>query len=315
MKIYKILNDEVVIGMPPGVGDLHWIMTKMESFKKKNGYKKIKALIPMPEGSLVYYSYSIEYFDLLPFIDSSEQYLEAGVRPLEFEYALEGGSGNPLIKDRGDCDYLIEFNSSLEKGIQLKDILPEYEINYDYPILEPAGARTFADNLKSKIGDKLIIFFTGNLSAYEASVGDLWTPESWMQLMIKIYEKTACKPVLVGAKWDATYEKELKKLDVNKIIHSMIGKTSLAQLFALLRIADLVIAWQCGVGIMATQFKTPTISLWPIKNKINPKARFERIFTRSWLPPWADDIGYIAYGWGDEKATPDGIFEAARKYL
>ncbi|GAG86394.1 unnamed protein product, partial [marine sediment metagenome] len=38
-----------------------------------------------------------------------------------------------------------------------------------------------------------------------------------------------------GAKWDAPYAEKLFELDTEKIIHSMVGKTSLAKLFAILR--------------------------------------------------------------------------------
>ncbi len=309
--LYRITNDETVIGMPPGVGDLHWIMTKMESFKKENKIEKIKVIMNLPGTAEDYYSYSIEYFDLLPFIDAAEQHMAA----LDFEYQISGGSGIPLFKDRNGCDYLIEFNSRLEKGVLLKDILPEYETNYDYPIEEPAEEKEYAKKLKAEIGEKLVLFFTSSLRGNAAWPRELWTIENWMAVIRKIYKKTGCKLVLLGAKWDADYGEALHKIDTENMIHSMIGKTTLAQLFAILREADLLITWQCGVGIMATQFRIPVASFWPIKNKANPRGQFERAFTRSWLPPWADQVGYMPFGWGDKNATPSGIFNAVRKYL
>lgn len=309
--LYKIINEETVIGMPPGVGDLHWIMTKMESFKKENDIEKIKIIMNLPGTAEDYYSYSIEYFDLLPFIDSAEQHMDI----LDFEYQITGGSGIPLFKDRNGCDYLIEFNSYLEKGVLLKDILPEYETNYDYPIEKPAEAKEYAKKLKAEIGEKLVLFFTSSLRGNEAWPKELWTIENWMTVIRKIYHRTGCKLVLLGAKWDADYAEELHKIDTENMIHSMIGKTTLAQLFAILREADLLITWQCGVGIMATQFRIPVASFWPIKNKANPRGQFERAFMRSWLPPWAEEVGYMPFGWGDKNATPSGIFNAVRKYL
>ena len=322
--LYKIINKEAVIGMPPGVGDLHWIMTKMESFKKENDIEKIKVMMNLPGTADDYYSYSIEYFDLLPFIDSAEQHMGA----LDFEYQISGGSGIPLFKGRNGCDYLIEFNSSLEKGVLLKDILPEYETNYDYPIEEPAEAKEYAKKLKAEIGEKLVLIFTSSLRGNEAWPRELWTVEDWTKLIRKIYHRTGCKLVLVGAKWDSDYAEALQEASFGEykthpasvlikenMIHSMIGKTTLAQLFAILRESDLLITWQCGVGIMATQFRIPVASFWPIKNKANPRGQFERAFTRSWLPPWAEEVGYMPYGWGDKDATPSGIFNAVRKYL
>lgn len=313
MRPYKIIKEETVIGMPPGIGDLHWIMTKMESFKEENNIRKVKVLMNLPlcEDAKAYHSYSIEYFDLIPFIDTAERTM----KELSFEYALNKGSGRPLITSCNGCDYLLEFNSRLESGIKLEDILPEYEINYDYPIIEPEGAKQFAKAFKREIGEKLVLFFTASLTGNFHWVKHLWTPERWMELARKIYNKTGCKIVLLGAEWDGDYAEKLHKLDTENILHSMVGKTNLTQLFAILREANLLITWQCGIGIMATQFKIPVVAFWPIKNKINPHGVFKRPFMQAWVPPWAERVGYMPYGWGDKEATPDGIFDAVRRYL
>lgn len=308
---YKIIRDEAVIGMPPGIGDLSWIMTKMESFKKENNIKKIKIVMNLVGGGDGHYGYSLEYLKLLPFVESAA----AATTALEFEYALAGGSGTPLFEKRSGCDYLIEFNSRLENHTKLKDILPQYETNYDYPIKEPAEAKEFAQALRVEIGEKFVLLFTAARGTNNAWVGKLWGPEKWMALARIIYKKTGCKPVLIGAKWDADYTDEIIKLDADNIIHDMVGKLSVAHLFALLREANILIAFTCGVGIMATQFRTPVVTLWPIKNKRNPKGKFNRAFMRTWLPPWAKKVGYIPLAWGDKEATPNGIFNAVRKYI
>lgn len=312
MMPYKAMKKQTVIGMPPGIGDLSWIMTKLESFKKENNIEKIKVVMNLQwMTQMNRHTYSIEYLGLIPFIDTAESRIEA----IPFEYALDGGSGIPLFKDCGGYDYVIEFNSQLEKGIKLKNILPEYETNYDYPIYEPKEAREFAQALKNKIGGKLVLLFTATKGGNEVWAGDLWTPKDWVALARKIYIKTHCRPVLIGAKWDGDYAKEIYDFDTENIIHSMIGKISIARLFALLREADLLIAFTCGVAIMAVQFRTPVVAFWPIKSKANPKAPFKRTFMRSWLPPWAEEVGYMPIGWGDKQATPDGLFNRIRRYL
>lgn len=311
MMPYRIIKDEAVIGMPPGIGDLSWIMTKMESFKKENNIEKIKVVMNLLGGGDGHYGYTLEYLELLPFINSAA----AATQELEFEYALAGGSGIPLFENRSECDYLIEFNSALENRIKLKDILPEYETNYDYPIEEPAEAKAFAQTLRAVIGEKLALLFTAAKGANDGWVGKLWGPQKWMALARNIYRKTGCKPVLIGAKWDAEYTDEILKLDKGNIIHDMVGKLTVAHLFALLREADILIAFTCGVAIMAAQFRTPVVTLWPIENRRNPKGKFNRAFMRTWLPPWAHKVGYIPIGWGDKEATPSGIFNAVRKYL
>lgn len=306
------MKEETIIGMPPGIGDLHWIMTKLESFKEKNNIQKIKAVMNLDWMTQHHYhTYSIDYLDLIPFIDSAES--KEGVMP--FEYALAGGSGQPLFKNVDGCDYIIEFNSRLEVGIKLKDILPEYETNFDYPIEKPPEAEEFATAIKETVGKKLVLLFGGSAEGNEIWARELWTPGHWLELAQKIYSVTQCKPVLVGAEYDKDYGQILAAKDHDKIILDMSGETSVAQLFALLRAADLVVAFQCGVMMMAVQFKTPTAAFWAIKTEANPEGQFSRGFMRSWLPPWAEGIGYHPFAFGDPDATPDGIFESIRRHL
>lgn len=312
MRPYNLMNKEVVIGMPPGIGDLHWIMTKLESFMKINGIGKIKARMNLGyDDKKSIHDCSIEYIDLIPFVDSAESVDEE----LPFEYALAGGSGTPLFKDYGGCDYLIEFNSMLENHVKLRDILPEYDMDFDYPIDEPLESKTFAEQVKSDMGGKLYLLFAAGLDGNNIWARDLWVPADWMEVARKIYDNTGHKPVLIGAKWDATYADKLVKLDKEKIIHSIVGKTSVAHLFALLREADVLVAYQCGVMMMATKFRTPVACFWPIKSKRNPQGTFNRGFMRTWLPPWAEEVGYKPFAFGDKNATPDGVFSAIEEYL
>lgn len=312
MNPYVIENEMTVIGMPPGIGDLHWIMVKMESFKEKNDIKKIKVVMNLGhEENKSFHDCSLDYLKLIPFIDSAKSIIDI----IPFEYSLAGGSGTPLFINHGGCDYMLEFNSSLEQGVKLDEILPEYETNFDYPIDEPSETRQFAKRVKESVGGRMALLFTGSIAGNNVWVKNLWTAENWMELARKIYSETSCKPVLIGARWDKSYSKKLLKLDRDGIIHSIVGQTSLANLFAIIRAANILVAYQCGVVMMATKFRTPVAGFWPIKSDANPYGQFKREFMKSWLPPWAEDVGFMPFGFGDDDATPDGIFNAIRRYL
>lgn len=312
MRPDNIADEETIIGMPPGIGDLHWIMVKLESFKKKNNIKKIKVHMNLGhEENVNFHDCSIEYLNLIPFVDTAESIGEE----LPFEYALAGGSGTPLFKNYGGCDYMLEFNSLLEKGVRLQNILPEYDTNFDYPIMEPPESERFAEAVKKESGGKLVLLFTASVEGNDVCAKDLWTARHWMELAQKIYDKTGCRPVLIGARWDKRYAEKIAALDKEKIIYDIVGKTSVAHLFALTRAANVLIGYTCGVVIMATRFRIPVVSFWPIKSKANPDGRFKRAFIYSWLPPKAEGNGFMPFAYGDKDATPDGVFAAIRRYL
>ena len=120
---------------------------------------------------------------------------------------------------------------------------------------------------------------------------------------------------MVGGKWDEDYATRLCQFDHKGIILNIVGQTTVMQLFALLQKANIVIAYQCGVMMMAVQFRTPTIAFWPIKTEANPMGQFKREFMRSWTPPWAEEVGYMPRGFGDPDATPDSVLADIRRYL
>ena len=310
--IYNIEKEETVIGMPPGIGDLHWIMAKLESFKKKNNIKKIKVRMNLGhEEDQHFHDCSLDYLSLIPFVDSAESVMEK----IPFEYSLAGGSGTTLFKNHGGCDYMIEFNSKLEQGVDLKNILPEYETNFDYPINELPKSKTFAAAVKAKAGGKLVLLFTGGIPGNDIWARDLWTPQSWVDLGRKIHAMTGCRPVLIGARWDKGYSDKMYELEKEKIMYDLVGKTTVADLFGLFREASVLVAYQCGILMMATKFRLPIVGFWPIKSEANPEGWFKRDFMTSWLPPWAKEIGFIPMGFGDKNATPAGVFDAIREYL
>jgi len=83
-------NEMTTIGMPPGIGDLHWIMTKLESFKEKNDIQKIKAVMNldwMTQNNR--HTYSLDYLKLIPFIDSAESKPGTMPRPEALRPVLE----------------------------------------------------------------------------------------------------------------------------------------------------------------------------------------------------------------------------------
>ena len=305
-------NREIVIGMPPGIGDLHWIMAKLESFKEKNNIEKVK--IRMNLGcteSKSFHDCSLDYLSLLPFVDSTESVMEV----IPFEYALAGGSGTTLFKNHGGCDYMIEFNSQLEAGVKLENILPEYDTNFDYPVAEPPEAKEFAAKIKADVGGKLVLIFTGGVPGNDIWARELWTPHDWVELARKTHTATGCRPVVIGARWDKSYSEKMEALEKEKIMYDIVGKTSVADLFALFREASAMVSYQCGVLMTATKFRLPIVGFWPVKSDENPKGWFKREFMTSWLPPWADEVGFTPFGFGDKDATPDGVFEAIRSYL
>lgn len=306
---------EVTVALPPGVGDMHWVLEILESFKEKNRIDRL-AIAIVDRGPKL--QYSSEFLRLIPFVDSVRL-----MKKISFKFSIIGGTGNPFIKD-GKCldyqkktvkiDYLMEFNSRLEHGMRIEDILPKYEVNFNYPIVYPWRAKNFVKFIKKAAGNKLYLFYASSHLGNNNWTRGKWDPKEWIALAEKIHAETKKRPILIGAEWDRQYADEIKNQDTGDTIIDLVGKTTLAEMLGLLREANCVVSFLSGIVILATRFKTPCASFWPTLKQA-PHWHDPKKFQKSWIPPGADNDGYMPFFYGEKNTTPTGIFEAIRKYL
>jgi len=296
----------VSVGIPPGIGDMHWVLTMLESFKEKNGVDELAIHIDRnPE-----LDYSRDFLKLVPFID----YVDAGRKRLPFKFAIAGGSGIPLQRNINGVDYLIEYNSRLEQGVRIEKILPEYEINFDYPIDYPREARSFAEIIKNGAGGKIYLFYASSMNGNKNWCKGTWSPKDWVELADRIHGATGHRIILAGAQWDSSYAAMIKSIDAKNNIQNLVGKTTIAEALGLLRESSFLVGFLSGLVVLATRFRIPCVSFWPTLQQaphwIDPEK-----FQRSWLPPKAIEDGYMPFFYGAKETTPAGIFKALEKYL
>jgi len=313
-KTQKYMN-EALVALPPGIGDMHWVLNILESFKERNHIDTLNiAIVDRGPG----HQYSSEFLNLVPFIDGIKL-----MSRIPFNFSIMGGNGEPLKKNiQGrnsggniNIDYMIEFNSRLEHGLRIEKILPEYKVNFDYPIKYPKEAKHFANFIKKGAGNKLYLFYASSHLGNNNWTRGLWDPEDWLTLAEKIYTETGRKPVLIGADWDKLYADEIRKADTRNRIHYLVGKTNVPEMLALLREANCAVSFLSGITILATRFKTPCASFWPTL-KLAPHWHDPKKFQQSWIPPNAEKDGYyMPFFYGEKNTTPTGIFNAIRKYL
>ena len=302
-----LYKKKITVGIPPGIGDMHWILEIMESFREKHSIDELTIKLTESRD----HGYSTEFLKLLPFVDR----VNASLEPLPFRFSIIGGDGIPLQRNVGGADYVIEFNSRLENGIKLKDILPEYELNHNYPIDYPETAKSFAKFTKRGAGGKLYLLYASSVGGNKNWCQGTWGPEYWVELAEKIYAATKCKPVLIGAKWDAPYATEIMKYDKKNRILNLVGKTDLPEALGLLREARAFVSFLSGLVILATRFKLPTVSFWPTK-ELAPNWPAPQLFQKSWIPPGAEEEGYfIPFNYGENGTTPSGVFKRLEKHL
>ena len=93
-----------------------------------------------------------------------------------------------------------------------------------------------------------------------------WFKERFAELADKLIEKYKAKIIFVGAEKEIEFIKEIQSLMKKKSIN-LAGKTSIQELFALIKRVDLVIGIDSASTNIAAAFKTPVIALFGAGDK------------------------------------------------
>ncbi len=264
--------------LPPGMGDIHWVMLKMRALQHAHA-RDIDLYVWDPDGKQRVDGYMQAVS--IPGVNW------AGYRtiPLQgearevWQSLYETGEACMHI-NRLDFDYVIGFNAMLERGTSVYKILPEWECDWSYPLVEePADAHAVRDKFGLGAGQYIIYQWHG-IGSYKQSWYPHFGPVEMARLMGETYAATGLHAVMIGLEWDVALAKELLELcsAPKPWLMDLTTKTTTGELFALQRRAAMHVGFASGSGIMATHLRTPTIMLWAERWP-------SRDFSTCWAPP------------------------------
>jgi hypothetical protein len=282
--------------IPQGIGDSVWALTKIQSIRDAlDPGGKINIHLSCGEASHLE-SRALDFVRRFRFVDSVE------MAQLELR-------NSPVFRPDGCWNYIpdgmYEFagkkycvlipNETLERGERLESWLPHHSINWDIfrDFTIHAYEHAFAISATLSFGP-YCVFYPGPLGGNTVeghNRGMLWRPADWITLGEAIRREWGLHIVVVGAAYDASYYDTLIAPNLNGSQHawtSLIGATSLGELWAVTNRAKFVISYQAGVGIISTLLRTPTAIWWrPQGNSISSHGylSFNEHMASSWVPP------------------------------
>jgi len=231
------------IGVPAGIGDASWIVSK---------------LINAPEWPNIEFIIAGGWpFRTKPLFDM------VGVRStygqFNYEEILMFEKLHPYItwKDissNGFGVFYLQPNQHLERGDCLADYLPDLSTTYHYKIKTPS-IKTKAYYKKLAKG-KWIGISAASYRGHQA--WNTWPMNKWKQLC-ELLIKDGYKICLLGGSWDdltRALEHEVKCLN-------LVGQTSFEEACSIHKLLDYYIGFASGLGVMRTVLGLPTIMLWP----------------------------------------------------
>lgn len=259
----KPIQQRCKILLPPGIGDSYWSIVKLQSFlERKNIPSPVDAFIVCNRDKQFNgHKRSVPFLEMFPFLNSTGIVFENGTNPHLKKIWKEAYArkGRIVFEDIHGCDYFIAYNGHLRVGRQLEEI-DNLACNWYPPMFISLEQERFKQKCIEIYG-KYIVFYFPLYGTFQYWTND-FPINNIAEAVNKITAHTGYTPVFAGAAWDAENRKcrELRGM-INNLV-DLSGKTSVQQLFGLIKGSQGVVGYPSGLPIMAAVLKAKTLMIW-----------------------------------------------------
>lgn len=331
--VWKALPDHLEIerGKPlairtmNGFGDLCWLMTVINNFKKYYELPKLTIRIQLAgdhrDGRATNFIARFKNVD-----EVGEVRYSIHRHPISIEGKINY-TPSGYNKDKSELTLII--NPYIEWVGRIENIFPDVPCDWD--VLnsgyqpDPEGVKIAESMLKygklnglNKKG--YICWHFGCLMTNTSdgmNRGETWNLSHWYELGIRIREISDLPIYILGARYDNDYATKFMSLYGDKLpdIYNLCGATNATQVIEVLRQANLVVSFASGLPIASTYMYVPTIMFWmPQGYSVSStnNIQFSDAFATNWVPQKSLDskLYYPAFYHRD---TVDSVFEAVLK--
>jgi hypothetical protein len=245
----------------PGLGDIHWVLLKLQSWLKRRNIrtKPIVSLWDIDNRPR-----SIEYLDRIPWLIKGE-YLREDFNKHKniFNSLYTTTNSNDYVENFLGYDILIGTNGNMRNGVSFRSILGGADVNHDYgPVLTPEDLFFGLELLKK--GPYFILCFSNYGMFADAWCNVLTADKIRAMLDLLKIKFPSHRFIFTGCSWDDAFTKQVVGNDIN-----LTGQTALGNFLGALKYSSGYIGWCGGNSIIAQHLKVSTVVWW--SNRYFPK--------------------------------------------
>lgn len=261
--------------VPTGIGDSVWALTKIQDINEKTNEGRPINLIVSGNPTNIIDHRALSFLKRFKFLngvtlqdisvirDHSNPSDEKG----RYRYEPDGIQGN---------FHFLCPNAALEKGIALKDWLPDYKLDWSiFDHFDWSGTEQGTSNGKA-MGNFVAFYLgpkTGNTTEGHNRNG-LWRPKDWIDLG-RVLISRGMEIAVVGAPYDRSYWEENVKPLMEKSgqkWHDYIGVyDDVGVTFAFLKEAKFMVSYQAGLAMVLHYLGCKSVIWWrPECDSIHP---------------------------------------------
>lgn len=241
----------IKIMVPPGIGDLSWIISKLmhlnEEMHVQVATRQVHRAAP--------------FLELFPNVVKAEYG--------KFDYnAVVRGAVDP-VRCRDFKNKFVSLNKWLEQGNRLERAWPYLPTNFHYDVPIPSQYVEQAERLGEKTAKYKYAFgihtsgWTGPVKAWGG-----WFPQQWHEFILDLRKTYNFIPMIIGADFDKPFTDELASLlNQSKVEYVYcVGYHIGVALHLLKKCADFVMSFNSGIPILSNVMRIPVYMQYPKKH-------------------------------------------------
>lgn len=261
------------IVVPGGIGDIYWVMVKLEAFCRKNGIEgKPRITILANEVWESSQMRGVPFVEMTPFVTMGDPRttpmdpVKPRPKALQDVYTRCGSRHEQTVwPGFMGYEYFICYNGVINSGHWLEE--DDLECNWYLPLDISDGQRQFQRECSARYGRYAVFYFSiiGDFIARNLTQFPL---DKMADGIRNFTDRSGLTPVFIGAWWDLRWPIPGTPPYLSQLISqipravNLVGQTTLDQAFGVMRGAELVAGYHCGLTNMAIMFKRPTVLLW-----------------------------------------------------
>lgn len=303
--------DPLKVGVPLGIGDVWWVMLKLEALKAQHSGRPLHVYIQTSPNHATH-----NFVELFPHV--VDKVVVSEQAPYDIYQELRDHR-QPKYSALPECagiqglNYYLQANGHVERGEHLQTYLPEL------------GRPNYA--LRPKIDGGLLRWaraFTDDVLVYPSGVGpnegfhrNTFTPEHWAGVINGLAEAFGRKGgsvTVIGAptpddlgQWERIKPYLDSELYARGKIKNRVGLTTHAQVSAMILSSRAVVGLNSGLTIVAPAWGVPTVGLWALEGFGMP-VNFPEQMSRAWLDPEVPHH-YRVMPFGAQYTTPTNVID------
>lgn len=267
--IRKPIQNRTKILVPPGIGDIYWVLIKLQSFLEQNNLGIPDIYVASRKDA--YYSAhnrGFPFLEMFPFVNASWVNIENNaclqeigkpIIPLKFWVEVFEQTGRTIISDILGCDYFMAYNGHINNGQTLEETDPHLQCNWFPPMFRSLKQKKYEEYAKKLYGKYMLCHFKF-YGTYQSWLKYI-PVDAVIDCINKVSESLQLTPIMTGSFYD-NEDVLIQKAIENTNCINLIGKTSLNELFGLIKGSEFILGYPSGITMIAPVLGKKTLIYW-----------------------------------------------------